>query len=62
VGRNYVREHAVRTEAQPDASCDFKSRTIIAARLIVVLEAVRGGGKANAPTASLTDDRLRYHP
>ncbi len=29
LGRNYVCEHAVRTEAQPEASCDFKSRRII---------------------------------
>jgi len=29
LGRNYVCEHAVRTEAQPEPTCDFKSRKII---------------------------------
>src|SRR5829696_3137207 len=28
-GRSYVCEHAVRTEAQPEATCDFKTRKII---------------------------------
>jgi DNA topoisomerase III len=29
LGRNYVCEHAVRTEMQPEPTCDFKSRKII---------------------------------
>ena len=29
LGRNYVCEHAVRTDAQPEPTCDFKSRKII---------------------------------
>jgi DNA topoisomerase III len=29
LGSNYVCEHAVRTDAQPDPTCDFKSRRVI---------------------------------